>query len=207
MDVAERILRRIEDILHMAGCLALLAVVCLINGDILLRLFVGTPVQVQFELTELYLMPAIAMLSLSRVFRDGGHLALDFLPEALGRAFGGMIERAALILPAALFAAVTFMSGRFALNAIVHGEVEYGVIDWPLGWAYAAVPLGCGVLVLRLLHDALANRVQEENPEKELQTGGKTIETCEGGSGRSHRSPGSPQRSGGDAEPRRLPVH
>jgi len=32
--------------------------------------------------------------------------------------------------------------------------VEYGVVDWPLGWAYAVVPIGCGVLVLRLLHDA-----------------------------------------------------
>jgi TRAP-type C4-dicarboxylate transport system permease small subunit len=33
--------------------------------------------------------------------------------------------------------------------------VEYGAVNWPLGWAYAVVPIGCGTLVLRLLHDAL----------------------------------------------------
>ncbi|WP_252979475.1 hypothetical protein [Mameliella alba] len=63
-----------------------------------------------------------------------------------------------MLLPAAFFVAVTAMSGKFALEAIVHGDVEYGVVDWPLGWAYASIPLGCGVLALRLLHDALLKR-------------------------------------------------
>lgn len=151
----ERILCKLEDILHLVGCLNLVAVAGLINADILLRLFVNRPVQIQFELTELYLMPALATLSLSRVFRDGGHLALEFTPERLPGSIGGAISKLRLLLPAAFFAAVTFMSGKFAFEAISHGDVEYGVIDWPLGWAYAVVPLGCGVLVLRLLHDAL----------------------------------------------------
>ena len=147
-------LSRVEDILHVGGCLALIAVAVLINGDILLRLFFARPVQIQFELTELYLMPALATLSLSRVFREGGHLALDFIPERMPGLFGALIMRLRLGLPAAFFAAVTIMSGKFALRALSHGEVEYGVIDWPLGWAYAVIPLGCGVLTLRLIHDA-----------------------------------------------------
>ena len=147
-------LSRVEDILHVGGCLALIAVAVLINGDILLRLFFARPVQIQFELTELYLMPALATLSLSRVFREGGHLALDFIPERMPGLFGALIMRLRLVLPAAFFAAVTIMSGKFALRALSHGEVEYGVIDWPLGWAYAVIPLGCGVLTLRLIHDA-----------------------------------------------------
>ncbi|WP_238364565.1 TRAP transporter small permease [Mesobacterium pallidum] len=154
----EKILSKIEDILHLAGCLSLVAVAALINADILLRLFANRPVQIQFELTELYLMPALATLSLSRVFRDGGHLALEFTPEHMRGVFGALVSRLRLLLPAAFFAAVTVKSGMFAYHAIAHGDVEYGVIDWPLGWAYAAIPLGCGVLVLRLLHDALQRR-------------------------------------------------
>lgn len=149
-------LNKLEDLLHLAGCLGLVAVAMLINADILLRVFAGRPVQIQFELTELYLMPALATLSLSRVFRDGGHLALEFTPEHLPGWAGMMISKLRLLLPAAFFAAVTWMSGKFALNAIVHGDVEYGAVDWPLGWAYAVIPLGCGVLVLRLLHDAVS---------------------------------------------------
>lgn len=151
----DRMLRLLEDTLHLGGCLGLVAVAALINLDILLRLFFGQPVQIQFELTELFLMPAMASLSLSRVFRDGGHLALDILPQQLPGLAGRVIGALRLLLPAAFFAAVTWMSGHFALEAILSGDVEYGVIDWPMGWAYALVPLGCGVLVLRLLHDAV----------------------------------------------------
>jgi TRAP-type C4-dicarboxylate transport system permease small subunit len=149
-----KLLIKIEDILHFGGCLGLVAVAALINADILLRLFLNRPVQIQFELTELYLMPALATLSLSRVFRDGGHLALDFIPEHIPGRAGTVVAKLRLLLPAAFFAAVTWMSGHFALKAIVNGDVEYGAVDWPLGWAYAVIPLGCSVLVLRLLHDA-----------------------------------------------------
>jgi len=154
----EKGLIKVEDTLHLAGCLCLIAVAVIINADILLRVFANHPVQIQFELTELFLMPALASLSLSRVFRDGGHLALEFTPEKLPGLIGALISKLRLLVPAAFFAAVTYMSGKFAFEAISHGAVEYGVIDWPLGWAYAVVPLGCGVLVLRLLHDALTTR-------------------------------------------------
>jgi TRAP-type C4-dicarboxylate transport system permease small subunit len=155
----EKVLTKIEDSLHVMGCLSLVAVAGLINADILLRLFFNRPVQIQFELTELYLMPVLATLSLSRVFRDGGHLALEFVPENLPGLFGMLIAKLRLLLPAAFFAAVTVMSGKFALKAIIHRDVEYGALDWPLGWAYAVIPLGCSVLVLRLLHDAFTPKV------------------------------------------------
>lgn len=161
MNVLGNILKKIEDTLHIAGCLGLVVVVALINADILLRLFFNEPVQFQFELTELYLMPALATLSLSRVFRDGAHLALDFMPEHFPGRIGRVIAKLRLLLPAAFFGAVTYMSGKFALHAFMHGDFEFGVIDWPLGWAYSVIPLGCGVLVLRLLYDAF----QAEAPE------------------------------------------
>lgn len=163
MNVFEKILKKIEDTLHIGGCLSLLAIAGLINADILLRLFFNEPVQIQFELTELYLMPALATLSLSRVFRDGGHLALDFVPEYLPGLIGVVIAKLRLLLPAAFFAIVTFMSGKFCYHAFAHGDVEYGVVDWPLGWAYVVVPLGCGVLTLRLIHDAFVPQESVQN--------------------------------------------
>lgn len=159
MDVRNRLdrgLSRIEDALHVAGCLALAAIALLINADVLMRLVFDTPVQIQFELTEIYLMPALAALSLSRVWRQGGHLALDIVPESLWSVAGGAVRIAALLLSALFAGALAFMSGGFAARAFARGEIEFGVIDWPLGWAYASVPLGCGVLALRLVFDALA---------------------------------------------------
>lgn len=155
MDVIEKILKRIEDTFHWGGCLALVIVAVLLNADIVMRLVASTPVQIQFEMTELYLMPALATLSLSRVYRDGGHLALDFVARDLPGLLGGIVGKLRTLLAGSFFFAVTFMSGSFALKAFLRGEIEYGVIDWPLGWAYAAIPLGCGILSLRLLFDTL----------------------------------------------------
>lgn len=155
------VLKKVEDILHFAGCLSLVVVVVLLNADILLRVIFNTPVQFQFEFTELYLMPALASLSLSRVFRQGGHLALEFMPEHLPGYLGTAISKLRLLLPAAFFGAVTYMSGNFVLHAFAQGAVEYGVIDWPLGWAYLAIPLGCGVLVIRLLYDVFSGKALE----------------------------------------------
>ena len=172
LNVFGTILSKLEDIIHFGGCLSLVAVAALINADILLRILFNEPVQIQFELTELYLMPALATLSLSRVFREGGHLAIDFVPETLLGRFGQMVAILRLLLPAAFFAAVTYMSGKFALSAIMHGEIKYGVIDWPLGWAYIVIPLGCGVLVLRLIHDAL---IQSVKGQTHHQTKGRNM--------------------------------
>ncbi|KZB59879.1 MAG: TRAP transporter small permease [Thalassospira sp.] len=155
MDSIGKILQRLEDTLHWGGCLALVIVAVLINADIVMRLVAGIPVQIQFEMTELYLMPALATLSLSRVYRDGGHLALDFMTKDLSGLFGKIVSRGRTLLAGVFFCAVTYMSGSFALKAFLRGEIEYGVIDWPLGWAYAAIPLGCGVISLRLLYDTL----------------------------------------------------
>jgi TRAP-type C4-dicarboxylate transport system permease small subunit len=162
LQIFGRLLSKVEDILHFAGCLALVAVAVIINGDILLRLFFNRPVQIQFELTALYLMPALATLSLSYVFRDGGHLALDFLPNNLPGRVGWLIAKARLVLSTAFFGAVTYMSGKFALKALMHGDVQYGAMDWPLGYAYAVIPLGCGVLVLRLIYDTLVHRSEPQ---------------------------------------------
>ncbi|WP_269584488.1 TRAP transporter small permease [Roseibium sp. Sym1] len=150
-----RYLARVEDILHYAGCLALLTVAVLLNADILSRLVFGIPVQIQFEMTELYLMPALACLSLSRVFRDGGHLALDIVPEGGAGSPWRFVRIGRMLLAAAFFAVVTWMSGQFAFRAFARGEIEFGVIDWPLGWAYLTVPLGCCVLMVRLVYETI----------------------------------------------------
>lgn len=160
MQATEAILKRVEDLLHWGGCLALAGVAAAINADIILRLLFAAPLQGQFELTELYLMPALATLSLARVFRDGGHLALDIVPEGRG-AFGLWARRTRLALAAGFFVAVAIMSGRFAWAAFASGAIEYGVVDWPLGWAYAPIPLGTGALALRLLAELAKTGAQD----------------------------------------------
>ncbi|TMV08279.1 TRAP transporter small permease [Arenibacterium halophilum] len=164
MRPVETVLRRVEDVLHILGCAALVVIAVLINLDILLRVLLGRALEMQFELTEFYLMPALATLSLAWVYRQGGHLALEV---DLSRIFGSardIVRRLVQALAAAFFLIVCYVSGKYCLNAFLNDDVNFGVYDWPLGWSYLPVPLGTGVLALRLMHD-MTRRGAEKRPE------------------------------------------
>jgi TRAP-type C4-dicarboxylate transport system permease small subunit len=150
-------LARLEDGLHMIGCISLLVIAALIVFDAVKRVVFGTHLQVQFELTELYLMPAVASLSLSRVFRDRAHLALEiFSPGQFGRLWP-VVSGLILVLSIVFFVSLTWQAGGYAIAAFVAGDTYIGVYDWPMGLAYLSVPLGCGVICIRLVHDLIFN--------------------------------------------------
>lgn len=149
----EKTLTTTENVLHVIGCSALVLIGVLINADIISRLLFQEPVQFQFELVEFYLMPAVAALPLSKVFRDGGHLALDLVtPQMFGR-WWPLARGLMLALAGLFFLAIAVMSGLYAGQAFMKDQVYFGVVDWPLGWAYLSVPVGAAVLTTRLLWD------------------------------------------------------
>ena len=157
MKYLETSLRYIENSLHILGCAALAVLAVLINTDILLRVFVGRSVGMQFELTELYLMPSIATLSLAWVYREGGHIALEVDVSRIFGRYRILVPIAIIVIAAVFFAAVCYASGFYAYEAFRRGSARFGYFDWPLGWAFLPVPIGTGVLTLRLIYD-MVNR-------------------------------------------------
>ncbi|MGE0715041.1 MAG: TRAP transporter small permease [Alphaproteobacteria bacterium] len=145
----------VEDVLHWLGCLCLAGVLALITADTILRYTINRPIAFQFELTEMYLMPTMATLSLARVQRLGGHLAIDFVRMRWFGAAAPLIARMNAALPAIFFAALTWQAGRYAWAAYQRNDIYMGVIDWPTWIAYAAIPVGTGMLTLRLVADTL----------------------------------------------------
>ena len=155
-------LNKWEDVLHAIGCICLLVIAGLIIFDTLKRLSTGVPLQVQFELTELFLMPAVASLSLSRVFRDKAHLAIEIIMvEHFGRLWP-FINALILILSFALFAVITWQSGLYTYHAFVSDDIYIGIYDWSMWLAYLSGPVGSGTLCLRLLHDLILELVTGE---------------------------------------------
>ncbi|MGE0725725.1 MAG: TRAP transporter small permease [Alphaproteobacteria bacterium] len=149
-------LAAVEDALNWVACIALAVMTALIAADALGRALFHLQIQSQFELTELYLMPAIAVLSLSRAFRRRAHITLDLVGDRALGAAAQPVRLLVLLLSAAFAALVAWKSGAFALEAFRRDDVFLGVYDWPLWLAYASVPLGFGLLTLRIITDAVA---------------------------------------------------
>lgn len=156
-----RTLSRVEDLLHILACCCLALLTGLISIDVISRTLFNTPLHVQFELTELYLMPATAALSLSRVYRERAHLSLEVIkPEMFGRAWP-YLHTLVLLISAIFFVLLAWRSGVYSYKAFINNSIYFGIYDWPLGIAYASIPLGCGVLSLRLINDFISSLLRK----------------------------------------------
>lgn len=133
-----------------AGAIMLLAMV-LVSLDALLRYIFGAPLTFQYYLTEKYLMVGMVALSLSWGFRTGGYIRIEGLVQALPRGLLVSILRAGLVLSAGYIATLAWLGGAYFLSAVRKNEVVMGVIDWPVSWSWVWIPVGCGLLTLRLL--------------------------------------------------------
>lgn len=155
MPFSSRILGHFEDLLHMLACGCLMLLTGLITLDVISRTLFNIALHIQFELTELYLMPALAVLSLARVYRDNAHLSLEVInPERYGRAWP-YLHVLILAISSAFFVLLAWRSGIYAYKALSVNSIYFGVYDWPLGIAYASIPIGSGMLCLRLIHDLI----------------------------------------------------
>lgn len=151
-------LMRVEAVFLYASVMAILAMMVLVSIDALARYVFGRPLQFQYELTENYLMVAAMLLPLAYVTRQGQHIAVDAFVHLLPSAFQVVVRYLASLGMIALLLAVTYGSGRTALEAFINNETTFGVIDWPVGWSRIWVPLGCGLFAIRLIVDLLLNR-------------------------------------------------
>lgn len=155
---ARDVLSYVEDAAHVVGCASLFTILCLVTADVLLRSTISKTVPFQFEFTEIYLMPALSTLPLARVQRLGGHLAIDFLDMKLLGTLRPLFARLNTALPALVFGCIAWMSAKYAFAAWTRNETNMGVIDWPMYIAYASVPIGTGLLTLRLALETIRGK-------------------------------------------------
>jgi len=132
----------------LAG-ISLLAMMLLISADALGRLF-GAPVQGAYEFTTYYLMVIAAFAALPRSYRTGGQVRLELLEPWLARIPGKAAYRGVVLVSLAAFLILLWFSGEEALRRIIDRDTTFGAIQWPLYLSYVWLPIGVGILVLRL---------------------------------------------------------
>ena len=137
-----------------------------------------------FHLTELYLMPLAVFFAMSYTQKQRGHvnvtLLSQFFPPRVNAAIQGVI-----FLTAAVFCGlITYASALKAWPHLMLWRVTGGVIPWPTGLSRAIVPIGMGVLCIRLSMDGIhelvraitAGKLESENKKDghyEPETGDK----------------------------------
>lgn len=133
----------------LAGAL-LLAAMVLVSVDVLMRYAFGAPLSFQYALTENYLLVGLICLALPWGYRTGGYIRIRAFMDRLAPGGRTCLLRIGILLSACYMAVLAWLGARYAWAAWIHDEYQLGVIDWPVSWSWAPIPVGCGLLALRL---------------------------------------------------------
>ncbi|MEO3387919.1 TRAP transporter small permease [Mesorhizobium sp. CAU 1741] len=143
--------------------LAIFVMMLSISADALGRYLFNRPLQGSFEFTTLYLMVILTFLGLPATYASGGHIRLDVLRPWIARIPGNPVERLNSLIAACVFGFLAWHSGLEAIAKFADGDTSFGVIQFPLYWSYVWVPVGCGLLTLRLAVEIVFPRVDHED--------------------------------------------
>ena len=112
-----------------------------------------------YDLIDLYLSAYLFYLMLSFTFTRHGQIRVDILQQFLGLRARGVCEVITCFTALAVFLAITVVAAERCWSQFATGDLVEGDVDWPSWLSTFPVPLGAGVLTLRLLVNGLAHCV------------------------------------------------
>lgn len=149
--VLERALRICEAAAAIVGGVMMLSAMLLTSLDALLRYAFNSPLTFNYFLTENYLMVGMLLLPMAWGFRTGGYIRIMLLVQHLSAGIRGLLLRTGLLISSIYVATLAWLSAGHFFEIYQRGDVQMGVIDWPMSWSWAPVPVALGLLAFRLL--------------------------------------------------------
>jgi TRAP-type C4-dicarboxylate transport system permease small subunit len=120
--------------------------------DIFLRYIMEEPLPAIFQLTE-FMMVGVVYLGISYVQSMKEHIKIEMATSWLPKRGQDLLDIFGYLVGLLLFAIMMWQSGRLAWEAWVTQDYTMGIIHFPLWPAKSIIPIGCGLLCVRLLLD------------------------------------------------------
>ena len=165
----DRWVGRLEHVLAALAALLMFAIMMIVATDVAMRYLLNSPFSWSYDLISLYLMTALFYFAVSRTFAEGAHISVDIAQYYLSDDARRVCQIIYATLSFALFAVIAWLGWRRTLDDFETGAATAGAILWPSWVSDAFVPIGAGLLALRLLVHVLAHAMS-------LATGRKLID-------------------------------
>jgi TRAP-type C4-dicarboxylate transport system permease small subunit len=144
------VLSAIENALGWLAASAMLAIMVVVFCDVVLRYAFNSPLSWAYDLISLYLVAAVFFLSVSSAYGEGAHVNVDILQQALPAVARRVTELVIACVGVTVFSLIAWFGAERTSEAYLGHDVISGAIAWPTWPAQALVPLGCGLMALRL---------------------------------------------------------
>ena len=147
----DRALSVVETAASFLAAVALFLIMAIVSSDVALRYLFNRPWGWSYDFISLYVIVGLFFLALSRTFAVHGHISVDLLHHYLTPSARRWCELVICLLSAGLFALMTHAGAVRAWQHYIDSDVLAGAFAWPT-WASAVfVPLGAGMITLRLI--------------------------------------------------------
>jgi len=150
----DRILSAVELFGSWLAAVAMFLIMAIVASDVALRYLFNRPWGWSYDFISLYVMVGLFFLALPRTFTVHGHVSVDLLHQYLSPMARRWCETVICLLSAGLFALMTNFGVERTWQQYLDNDVLAGAFPWPSWASTAFLPLGTGLITLRLLLSA-----------------------------------------------------
>ncbi len=147
---AELFMREVEDLLTYCSVALILGVMFWVVAEVIARYVFNSPLPGHLEGAEL-LLPMMVFFGVSYVQARDGHVGMTFVVDALPIKVRRVTDILSLIVSALTCAALAYFSSKTAWLAWIYDDVTMTDPYWPVWPSAAVIPLGYGMLAVRML--------------------------------------------------------
>ncbi|HUG59902.1 MAG TPA: TRAP transporter small permease [Candidimonas sp.] len=151
LEQTNRVLTLCERFLMGIAALMMFVIMMLVVVDVVLRYFFNSPLAWSYELISLYLMVGLFFFALSDGLSCNAHVAVDLLQNKMSVRTRHFVEMIGYICASVVFAGIVYMSVQRTWVSYSEHDVIAGSIAWPTWLSNIAVPIGSGVMLLRMV--------------------------------------------------------
>jgi TRAP-type C4-dicarboxylate transport system permease small subunit len=153
MRIFDGIIRRLENVAIFFVGVALAAMMLIVTTNVALRYLFNAPFSWSYDVIDQYLMVAAFFLAVSYTLRTNGHMEVDVFVAALtSLRLLAALRLVGDILSLLLTLGIAYEGYLTTVTAWTNAEFLPGVIAFPTWPSHILVPIGMGILALRLLY-------------------------------------------------------
>jgi len=146
-----RFIDKLENVAILAAGLCLLVMMFVVTLDVAMRYGFNAPLGWVYDLVGKYLIVAAFFLAVSETLRRGGHVAVDLFRNMMKPRVRRAVDILGYAATAPILLVIVVTGIETVKRAYVRDEVITGVVAWPTWPYYIFVPIGIGLLLLRVI--------------------------------------------------------
>lgn len=162
----------VERLALLLAVLCVAAIMFIVSYDAFSRYVFRAPLPWAFDVVSYYLLSASVFFAASAAFRSGDHINIDLFRANFRPAIRARIDAIWCLMASGAFAVMTYGAYLEAAKALRRGSFLTGYILWPAWIPYAVISVGCAILALRLVLQAVSlfvnGETEKNTPAEEL---------------------------------------